>query len=41
MKIKSVSVQVSIIEIKELLEKNGIRKEQWEIIKKEISDWIE
>ena len=36
MKLQSISVQVSIIEIKELLEKNGIRKEQWEIIKDEI-----
>ena len=36
MKLQSISVQVSIIEIKELLEKNGIRKEQWEIKKDEI-----
>lgn len=36
MKLQSISVQVTIIEIKELLEKNGIRKEQWEIIKDEI-----
>ena len=36
MKLQSISVQVSIIEVKEILKKNGIRKEQWEIIKDEI-----